>query len=109
MENSEFDQSTPEFDQNASEKISEVFFSEFSVLDMVQNGKLGGEKPRKNILRGFRDFQEPRVFDLARISCLVEMQGGSQLHLCWTFFFLDESYQVLLQRGSGRLNHFASP
>ena len=35
---SEFDQSTSEFDQNASEEISE-----FLVLGMVQNGKLGGK------------------------------------------------------------------
>ena len=35
---SEFDQSTSEFDQNASEEISE-----FLVLGMVQNGKLRGE------------------------------------------------------------------
>ena len=55
---SEFDQSTLEFNQNASEKISEVFISEFSVLGMVQNRKLGGKKPRRNILRGFRVFRE---------------------------------------------------
>ena len=71
MENSELenlgadsDQSTSEFDQNVSEKISEVFISEFSVLGTVQNGNLGVEKPGKNILRGFRDFRELRVFDL---------------------------------------------
>ena len=50
---SEADQSTSEFDQNTSEKICVVFISEFSVLAIVQNGK---GKPRKNILRGFRDF-----------------------------------------------------
>ena len=66
MENSElktskFDQCTSEFDQNASEKISEVFVFQFSVLGTVQNGKLGVEKSRENVLRGFRDF---RVFDL---------------------------------------------
>ena len=31
---------------------------------IVQNGKLGVEKPRKNILRGFRVFGELPVFDL---------------------------------------------
>ena len=56
LETAEFDQSTSELDQNVSEKISE-----FSVLGTVQNGKLGVEKPGKNILR---DFQELRVFDL---------------------------------------------
>ena len=40
MENSEFDQSnTSEFNQNASQKISKVFISEFSGLGkIVQNG-----------------------------------------------------------------------
>ena len=47
---SEFDQSTLESNQNASEKISKVFIFEFSVLGMVQNGKLGEKKPRRNIL-----------------------------------------------------------
>ena len=42
LENIGFDQSTSEFDQNASEKISE-----FSVLGIVHNGKLGGENLRK--------------------------------------------------------------
>ena len=60
----ESDQSTSEFDQHASEKKSEVFISEFSVLGRVQNGKLGVEKPWKNILRGFRVFRELPVFDL---------------------------------------------
>ena len=55
---SEVDQSTSEFDQNASEKNSEVFIFEFSVWGTVQNGKLGVEKPGKNILRGFRVFRE---------------------------------------------------
>ena len=58
---SEFDQSTSEFDQNASEKISEVYISGFSVLGIAQNGKLRVKKPRKNILR---DFRELRVSDL---------------------------------------------
>ena len=43
---------------------SEGFISEFSVLGTVQNGKLGVEKPRKDILRGFR------VFDLTSESML---------------------------------------
>ena len=49
LENPEFNQSTSEFVENTSEKISEVFISEFSVLGIVQNGKLGGEKPRKTV------------------------------------------------------------
>ena len=44
---------------------SEVFISEFSVLGIVQNGKLGVENLGKLILRGFRVFRELRVFDLA--------------------------------------------
>ena len=49
----------------ASERHSLRFSSfEFSVLGIVQNGKLGVEKPRKDILRGFR------VFDLTSESML---------------------------------------
>ena len=44
---------------------SEAFISEFSVLGIVQNGKLGVENLGKLILRGFRVFRELRVFDLA--------------------------------------------
>ena len=57
---SEFDQSTSgsEFDETTSEQISEVFNSDFSVLGMVQNGKLGAENLGKLILRGFRVFRE---------------------------------------------------
>ena len=63
MENSEFDQSnTSEFDQNASQKISEVFISELLGLGIVENGKFGGEK---NIIR---DFRELRVFDLTQLN-----------------------------------------
>ena len=62
---SEFDQSTSEFDETTSEQISEVFNSDFSVLGIVQNGKLGAENLGKLILRGFRVFRELRVFDLA--------------------------------------------
>ena len=51
---SEFDQSTSEFDQNASEKISKIYISEFLVLGMVQNGKLGG----KNLAKIFSDVSE---------------------------------------------------
>ena len=47
MENSELE--NPEFNQSTSEKISEVFISEFSVLGIVQNGNLGGENPRKTV------------------------------------------------------------
>ena len=53
---SEFDQRTSEFNQNASEKISKVFISEFSVLGTVQMENLE-EKTSENILRGFRDFR----------------------------------------------------
>ena len=56
---SEFDQSTSEFDETTSEQISEVFNSDFSVLGIVQNGKLGVENLGKLILRGFRVFREP--------------------------------------------------
>ena len=49
---------------------SEVFISEFSVLGIVQNGKLGVENLGKLILRGFRVFRELRVFDLALTSPL---------------------------------------
>ena len=48
-----------------SEQISEVFNSDFSVLGIVQNGKLGVENLGKLILRGFRVFRELRVFDLS--------------------------------------------
>ena len=47
---SEFDQSTSEFDETTSEQISEVFNSDFSVLGIVQNGKLGVENLGKLIL-----------------------------------------------------------
>ena len=53
LENLEFEQSTSQFDQNASEKNSEVFISEFSVLSTVQNGKLGEEKPREKFSPSF--------------------------------------------------------
>ena len=69
MESSEFDQSnTSEFDQNASQKISEVFISEFSGLGMVENVKFGG---KKNILR---DFRELRVFDLTQLNRVFGLQ-----------------------------------
>ena len=42
--------------------------SDFSVLGMVQNGKLGVENLGKLILRGFRVFRELRVFDLAHLN-----------------------------------------
>ena len=67
---SEFDQSTSgsEFDETTSEQISEVFNSDFSVLGMVRNGKLGVENLGKLILRGFRVFRELRVFNLAHLN-----------------------------------------
>ena len=65
---SEFDQSTSEFDETTSEQISEVFNSDFSVLGIVQNGKLGVENLGKLILRGFREL---RVFDLAVVRSSV--------------------------------------
>ena len=71
---SEFDQSTSEFDETTSEQISEVFNSKFSVLGIVQNGKLRVENLGKLILRGFRVFRELRVFDLA----LKEVQNGTK-------------------------------
>ena len=43
-----------EFDQSTSEKIPEVFTSEFSVLGMVQKGKLGG----KNLGKIFSEVSE---------------------------------------------------
>ena len=46
-------QSTSEFDQNTSEKICEVFISEFSVLAIVQNRK---GKPRKKYSPRFPRF-----------------------------------------------------
>ena len=39
--------STSEFDQTASDKIYEVFISDFSVLGIVQNGELRGENSWK--------------------------------------------------------------
>ena len=69
MENLEFDQSnTSEFDQNASQIISEAFISEFSGLCIVENGKFRGEK---NILR---DFREIRVFDLTQPNRVFGLQ-----------------------------------
>ena len=59
---SEFDQSTSEFDETISEQIFEVFNSDFSVLGIVQKGKLGVENLGKLILRVFREL---RVSDLA--------------------------------------------
>ena len=77
---SEFDQSTSEFDETTSAQISEVFNSDFSVLGIVQNGKLGVENLGKLILRGFRVFRELRVFDLAEnvsvISTNVPIAAG---------------------------------
>ena len=58
MENSEFYQSISGFDQNASEKNSEVFIFEFSVLGIGQNGKIGVKKPRKI----FSEFSENSEF-----------------------------------------------
>ena len=46
------------------QKNSGVFISEFLVMVIVQNVKLGVEKSRKFILRGFRVFRELRVLDL---------------------------------------------
>ena len=43
---------------------SKVFNSEFSILGIMQNGKLRVESLRKLILRGFREL---RVFDLAAV------------------------------------------
>ena len=43
---------------------TEVFISEFSVWGIVQNGKLGVEKPRKIVLRGFRDFRFLHDYDM---------------------------------------------
>ena len=76
---SEFDQSTSEFDETTSEQISEVFISEFSVLGIVQNGKLGVENLGKLILRGFRVFRELRVFDLALKNLLFSNHCLSRL------------------------------
>ena len=42
--------------------------SDFSVLGMVENGKLGVENLGNLILRGFRVFRELRVFDLAHLN-----------------------------------------
>ena len=73
LENSEeFDQSTSEFDETTSEQISEVFNSDFLVLGIVQNGKLGVEHLGKLILRAFRVFRELRVFDLAQSKGLLK-------------------------------------
>ena len=57
---SKFDQSTSEFDQNASEKISEVYIQVFS-FGYCAKWKTWSEKTSENILW---DFRELRVFDL---------------------------------------------
>ena len=59
MENLEM--KTSEFSQRPFDQTPRFSISEFSVWGIAQNGKLGVEKPRKNILHGFRVF---RVFDL---------------------------------------------
>ena len=67
LENLGFDQSTSEFDETTSEQISEVFNSDFSVLGIVQNGKLGVENLGK-LIPEVSKFSENRVFDLAAIN-----------------------------------------
>ena len=47
---------TSEFDQNASEKNSVFFITKFSVLCIVQNGKLRVEKPGKYVLQELQVF-----------------------------------------------------
>ena len=64
---SEFDQSTSEFDETTSDQISEVFNSDFSVLGIVQNGKLGVENLEKLILRGFSEFSKNSEFSTSPI------------------------------------------
>ena len=76
---SEFNQSTSEFDQNASEKISEVYISQFSVLGKAQNGKLGVKRPRTNILRDFRELGD---FDLTLY--LLDIKCDCGVHLVYT-------------------------
>ena len=61
LENLGVNQSTSRFDQNASENNSEVFISEFSVLGIVQNGKLGVENLRKTLSKVF-EFSEDSEF-----------------------------------------------
>ena len=76
-------QSTSEFDQNASEKNSEVFISEFSLLGMVQNGKLGVEKPRKNILRVSRELPVlDLTVDLGFLASRNDLHGNPRFKTC---------------------------
>ena len=85
------------------------------IFGMVQNGKLGVEKPGENILRGFQDFRELSVFDLtesfskpSRYSPIFLKNIFLNLSNFWEPFVLnpvngkkqtnfDESYQCYMQ------------
>ena len=88
-----------QFDQNTSEKISDVFISEFSVLAMVQNGNLGGENLGKYSLRfprflrtpSFRPHHPSSVFSgssfLSFSACLIAKFGSWLMNDLFYIFY----------------------